>query len=114
MGWLSVIICAVPIYLLYNTGQPILWVLVLLNVFVNFWSYGIMHNHAVRSSSDKIKRLQENLALEGRLDAEKQREIDRIPLTMDLQAVPNWLTNLNMVTTLIGLVFLGYGVWLLL
>jgi hypothetical protein len=114
VGWLSFLICAVPIYLLYNTGRPIFWVLVLINAIANLWSYGVMHNYAVQSSAEKIKRLRENLALEGRLDAEKEREIDRLKLNMNLHAVPGWLTTVNMITLLIGIGFLGYGIWLLL
>jgi hypothetical protein len=114
VGWLSFLICAVPIYLLYNTGRPILWVIVLVNAVANLWSYGVMHNYAVQSSAERIKRLRENLTLEGRLDAEKKREIDRLKLNVNLQAVPGWLTNVNMITFLIGIGFLGYGIWLLL
>lgn len=114
VGWLSVLVCAAPLYLLYNTGRPVLWVLALVNLIANLWSYGVMHNYAVQSSANKIKRLRENLALEGKLDAEKEREIDSLKLNMNLQAVPNWLTTVDMITFLIGIGFLGYGIWLLL
>jgi hypothetical protein len=113
VGWLFFLICAVPLYLLYNTGHPILWGLALLNAIADLWSYGVMHNYAVESSSERIKRLRENLALEGRLDAKKERQIDRLKLDMSLQAVPKWLTTLKMMTFVIGLGFLAYGVWLL-
>ncbi|HEY0048451.1 MAG TPA: hypothetical protein VGB68_04140 [Pyrinomonadaceae bacterium] len=113
MGWLLFIICIAPLYLLYNTGQPIIWVITLVNAIANLWSYGVMHNYAVQSSAKKIKQLQENLALEGRLNNQKQSEIDRQKLDIILQAVPNWLANVNILTFLIGIGFLGYGIWLL-
>ena len=88
MGWLSFLICAVPLYLLYNTDRPVLWVIALINAIANLWSYGVMHNYAVQSSAERIKRLRENLDLEGRLDAEEEREIDGLKPRMNLQAVP--------------------------
>ena len=114
MGWLFFIICAVSVYLLYNIGQPVLWVLALINAIASLWSYGIMHNYAVEESAAKIKRLQENLSLEGRLDEERQAEIDKIKLAKNLQAVPGWLTTMNLLTFVIGFGLLGYGIWLML
>ena len=113
MGWLSFLICAVPVYLLYNTGHRVLWILALVNAIASLWSYGVMHNYAVESSARRIKGLRRNLALEGRLDAQKEREIDRVKLSVNLEAVPNWLSSVNMVTFIIGLVFVVYGTWLL-
>jgi len=113
VGWLSFLICAVPLYLLYNTGHRVLWILALGNAIANLWSYGVMHNYAVESSAGRIKGLQRNLALEGKLDAEKQRQLDGLKLTANLDAVPNWLSTVNMVSSIGGLVFFVYGMWLL-
>ncbi len=113
MGWLSFLICALPLYLLYNTGHRVPWILALVNAIANLWSYGVMHNYAVESSAQRIKGLRRNLAFEGKLDAEKEREIDRLKLTMNSNAVPNWLSSVNMVSFIIGLVFVFYGTWLL-
>jgi len=73
-----------------------------------------LHNYAVESSAERIKGLRRNLALEGKLDAEKEREIDRVKLTVNLQAVPNWLSSVNMISFIIGVKCLVYGIWLLL
>jgi len=113
VGWFSFLISVVPLYLLYNTGHRVLWFLALGSAVANIWSLGVMHNYAVESSAQQIKTLQRNLALEGNLDAEKQRQIDGLKLTVNLNAVPNWLSTLNMVSLTIGLVFLVYGIWLL-
>lgn len=113
MGWLFSLICAVPLYLLFNTGHRVLWILALVNAVANLWSYGVMHNYAVESSAEKIKGLRRNLALEGKLGAEKERQIDKLKLAKDLAAVPNWLSTVDMVTFIIGVVFVAYGTWLL-
>jgi len=114
MGWLAFLICTVPIYLLFNAGHPVLWALAPINAAANLWSYGVMHNYAVESSANKIKRLRENLALEGRLNAEKQMEIDKLKLKVNLKAVPSWLTYIDIVTFIIGLGLLAFGIWILL
>ena len=110
---LSFLICAVAVYLLYNTGHRVVWILTLVNAIASLWSYGVMHNYAVGSSAERIKGLRRNLALEGKLDAEKAREIDRLKLTVNLRAVPSWLSSVNMVSFIIGLVCVVYGTWLL-
>jgi hypothetical protein len=114
VGWLTFLICAVPLYLLYNTGRPILWVMALVNSIANIWSYGVMHNYAAQSPTGRIKLMRENLDLEGRLDDDKERELAKLQPSMNLQAVPGWLTTVNMVTFLIGIGFLCYGIWRLL
>ena len=99
--------------LVYNTGHRLLWILALVNAIASLWSYGVMHNYAVASSAERLKGLRRNLALEG-LDGEKEREIDRLKLTVNLHAVPCWLSSVNMISFIIGVMFLVYGIWLLL
>ena len=78
MGWLSLLVCALPLYLLYNAGHPVLWVLALINAITNLWTFGVMHNYAVKSSPHRIKRLRQNLAIAGKLNVGKEREIDQL------------------------------------
>lgn len=78
--------------------------LALIDAIVNLWSFGVMHNYAVDSSAHRIKALRRNLAVEGKLDAEKERETDQLKLTMNLNAVPNWLSAVNMMSFIAGLV----------
>lgn len=113
MGWSSFLICVVPLYLLYGTGHRVLWILALGNAVANLWSYGVMHNYYVESSAERIKALQRNLALEGKLDEVKQRELDAIKHRADPHAAPNWLSTVNMVSLCIGLLLVAYGFWLL-
>jgi hypothetical protein len=97
MGWLSLLICALPLYLLYNAGHPVLWVLALINAITNVWTFGVMHNYAVKSSAHRIKGLRQNLAVEGKLSVEKQQEIDRLKLIENVNAIPTWLSTVNMI-----------------
>jgi len=81
----------------------------LVNGVVNFWSFGVMHNYALTASSEKIKRLRDNLELAGNLDEEKMSRLNEMENKIDprsVDAVPDWLATTNMLTTLIGLFFL--------
>lgn len=109
MGWLSFLVCALPLYLLYNAGHPVLWVLALINAIANLWTFGVMHNYAVNSSAQRIKDLRRNLVVEGKLDAEKENEIDQLKVTMNLNAVPTWLSTVNMMSFIVGLALAVYG-----
>ena len=112
VGWLSFLICAFPLYLLYNTGHRVLWILALGNAIANLWSYGVMHNYAVESSADRIKTLKRNLALRKVLKRNSDK-VDRLNLTANSKAVPNWLSTVNMISSIVGLGFFVYGIWLL-
>ena len=109
MGWLSFLVCALPLYLFYNAGHPVLWVLTLINAIANLWTFGVMHNYTVNSSAQKLKGLRRNIAVEGKLDADKEREIDQLKLSMNLNAVPTWLSTVNMMSFIVGLAFVVFG-----
>ena len=109
MGWLSLLVCALPLYLFYNAGHRVLWVLALINAITNLWSFGVMHNYAVKSSAQRIKRLRRNLAVDEKLDAEKEREVDQLKLRVNLNAVPTWLSTVNMMSFIAGVTFVVYG-----
>ena len=69
----------------------------------------MMHNYAVKSSAHRIKGLRQNLAVEGKLSVEKQREIDRLKLIVNLNAIPTWLSTVNMISFIAGVVFVVCG-----
>jgi hypothetical protein len=73
----------------------------------------LIHLQIELNSCRKISPL---LAFEGRLDSKKEheQEIDSLTMEMDLLAIPSWLTTVNMITTLVGIIFLCYGIWLIL
>lgn len=110
----SFFICAASVLPLIYTGRPFLSIAALVNAYANLWLYGVMHNYAVLSSAESITPSQENLDSEGKLKAEKEGELNELQPNMNVQAVPSWLTIVNMLTILIGIVFFGYGIWQLL
>jgi hypothetical protein len=102
-GWLGVLVCATPIYLLWGRGQPALLTLAIVNTLLNFWSFGVMHNYAVESSRQRIVQLRDNLVAEGRSQDEVHAVVDRIPLRSNPRLVPNWLARVNLASTIAGL-----------
>jgi hypothetical protein len=50
MGWLSFLIGVVAAYLLYSEGSGALLTASLLLLALNFWTWGVMHNHATESA----------------------------------------------------------------
>ena len=55
MGWFSLLICVIPIFLLYGTGHLVLWTIGIINAVLNFWSFGIMHNYALEATRKKYE-----------------------------------------------------------
>ena len=71
-----------------------------------------MHNYAMGSAKYRWDRIRENMIHEGR-DKEEIERLDRTPIPItsrDANAAPDWLTVLNMVATLMGLILLVWGV----
>lgn len=110
MGWLSFLIAAIPVYLFWSSNHYALVALAVINALVNFWSYGVMHNYAVSSSSQRIKRLRENLQNQEDFTPERQAALDRIPLELDPNAVPDWLAKVNLATTILGVLCIVTGI----
>lgn len=110
MGWLSFLVCLAPVLILFRSGHPVLWMAATANAALNLWSFGVMYNYAVERSAERIRRLRENLMAEGRLDLPAQRRLDSLQVTKDLSAVPSWLTSINMLSAVAGLVLLIWAV----
>lgn len=90
MGWLSVMLSGIAAFLLYRTGHVLLAVLAIAAALGCFWSWGIMHNYAM----DRAKRRRNFTG--GFYDISRK----------EAQAVPDWITWLNMGFSLFGLVLL--------
>ena len=93
MGWLSVLVGVVASVLFYRSEASGLTWLSIGFTIVNFWAYGVMHNHAVESAKRRASYTG------GFYDLTEK----------DLHAVPNRLATVNMVTTvvLVGLLVTG-------
>ena len=91
MGWLGIILSVVAVWLLSDDGW--LWLVAAAVALLEFWSYGIMHNHAVESAK-------EHPGYKGGFYDFNHR---------DLGAVPNWITVVNMVGFVAAVVLLVVG-----
>lgn len=79
-GWISVIVSIIPVYLFWKNGLIILSVIAVVNLLINFWSFGIMHNFYYRARQNRLNKA--------------------------IELVPNWVTMINIATAIIGLVLL--------
>jgi len=94
MGWLSVVICALAAYTQYKLDHTALMILAIIAAVGSFWSWGIMHNYAVEAARRR-------LSYTGRFYDFTEGEVE---------SVPNWITLINMIFSLGGLVLLIVGV----
>ncbi len=110
-GLISVIIAILASIAFYGTGHPILFGISIITVILCFWSWGVMHNYAIKSAKTRWDRMRENMILEAR-PQENIDCIDNTPIhiaSADVNAVPDWLARLNMIFTFIGVVLLIWG-----
>lgn len=94
MGWLPVLISSVAALLLFKTGHTILMVMAVVCIVGCFWSWGVMHNYATEFAKRRPTYSGEFYDLTN----------------SEARAVPNWITVLNIIFTLLGLVLLIMGI----
>lgn len=94
MGWLSVLLSGVAAFLLLRTGHSVLMVIAIVATVGCFWSWGVMHNYAT-----EFAKLRSNYT-GGFYDITKR----------EVEAVPDWITTVNMIFTLVALVLLITGI----
>ena len=92
MGWLGIVLSVVAAWLLRDDGW--LWLVAAAVALLQVWSYGIMHHHAVESAKKRLDYRGGFFDLNDR----------------DMDAVPNWLTIVNMVgfAAAVGLLVAGF------
>jgi len=112
-GWICLIICAVPIYFFYVSNHTVLMIFSIVNTAINFWSFGVMHNYAMKQNSLWSERVRKNRELEeGPLSLEEEIKLRRIGNTLRPEDVPDLLVYINVITTIMGLIlFIAY--WLI-
>lgn len=93
MGWLSVLSSSVAAYLLFASGHTVLMVVAVATAVGSLWSWGVMHNCA----TDAAKRRSDYTG--GFYDFTKQ----------EADAVPNWISFVNMVFSILGVILLIAG-----
>jgi len=94
MGWLSILLSAVAAFLLFRTGHLILMILAIVAAVGGFWSWGIMHNYTTELAKRRPDYTGEFYDITDR----------------EARAVPDWITVVNMVFSLAGLVLLVTGI----
>jgi len=93
MGKFHVGICFIAAVLLFNTGHLYLMTLAIISGIGSFWSWGIMHNYAFEQAAKRRN-------FTGRFYDITPQEAD---------AVPNWITLINMIFSFIGIALLIAG-----
>jgi hypothetical protein len=94
MGCLSVLLAGVAAFLLFRTGHTVLMILAIVVGVGCFWSWGIMHNYATEAAKHRPNYTGGFCDITGR----------------EAQAVPNWISMVNMLFSLAGLVLLVIGI----
>lgn len=105
-GWICFAVCLLPSYFFYKSGHMILMTIAIVNAAINFWSFGIMYNYAVHRNSQWAETIRKNRELEGQLSDEDEDRLNKIGSVMRPEDAPDWLTWINMLTSLVGLIFL--------
>jgi hypothetical protein len=98
MGGVSVLISAIAAFLLFKTGHTVLMIFAIFVSIGCFWSWGVMHNFATESA--KRRRNYRG----GFHDITRQ----------EAESVPNWIAGINMGFSLIGLMLLANGIFMML
>lgn len=81
MGWLGVLMSGVAAWLLWDNG--IIWIVCAIGVgLTQFWSWGVMHNHAVMAARNRK-------SYSGKFYDFTRDELD---------TAPNWVTAVNIVS----------------
>jgi hypothetical protein len=114
---LTLLLALAPPLLFYGTGHPYLFWISASAGIVNLWSFGVMHNFAYGLAKQRHTRLLQNMESERRSDGDIARA-KALPVRMteaDAESVPNWITVVNFVATVmvVGLLICGLAIRLL-
>ena len=105
-GWVSVSINILVIYSFYRLGNTTLIVVSAINAVIGFWSFRVMHNYGSFAMRSKANRLEENLKAENRLDDESVNKLNELRTKIDINAVPDWITDINLGSFVITVIML--------
>lgn len=90
MGWIHIVISGIAIFLFWKAQSHLLMIISIFVLIGTFWSYGVMHNFATEAAKKRNSYTGEFYDFtEG-----------------ELQVVPNWITTINMIMSLIGIILL--------
>ena len=110
-GIINAVIGIVAAVLLYRNQQTFVLCLCVFSIGVSIWSYGVMHNYTMDLAKERVSTLRRNMEYEG-MDISEIKRADYLPLhptEKEINAVPNWLSLINMFSAGFNVVFLIYG-----
>lgn len=111
-GMISVLISILAAVSFFNTGHTLIFWICIFNLVLSIWSWGVMHNFAIRSAKSRMDKIRENMIQDGRSSEEIGR-LDKSPIHLsnyDIIAVPDWLTRINILVTFCGFGLLIWGI----
>jgi hypothetical protein len=110
-GIINFLIGIIASLLLYFSGNNILFWISTGFTFALFWSWGIMHNFAYNAARKRRNRLKENKIREGAPPEIIQKiENSKIIINQaDLNQVPNYISSINILLSIIEIIFLIIG-----
>jgi hypothetical protein len=97
MGWLSGVISVGAAFLLFRTGHTTLMIVAIFSAVGCFWSWGIMHNYATNLAKRRSNYTGGFYDITNR----------------ETQGVPDWISILNMLFSVSGLILLITGIVLI-
>jgi hypothetical protein len=111
-GLINVIVCILAAAAFYGTRHTVLFSISIAAGLIALWSWGVMHNFATASAKRRRQIILERMRYAGRPEEECAALDSRVinPNAADMDSIPNWLTLVNMLTTLVGIVLFFWGV----
>ncbi|WP_043807903.1 hypothetical protein [Desulfatibacillum aliphaticivorans] len=111
-GWIGTLIGGLSVVSFYGTGHKVLfWISVTATILI-FWSWGIMHNFAMKSAKFRWDLARKIMIHEER-PIQEIEEMDRTPIPItsaDLDAVPDMLAIFNFFANVVGAGLLVCGI----
>ncbi|HHV61437.1 MAG TPA: hypothetical protein GXX51_02200 [Firmicutes bacterium] len=94
MGWFCVLLSGIAPFLMFKMGHTLMMIFAIIAAVGCFWSWGVMHNYA----TELAKRRWNYTG--GFYDITPE----------EAQAVPDWITWINMGFTFMGVILLIIGI----
>lgn len=111
-GKISLIIGILTTLILYWVDSNLVWFSFGTTILI-FWTFGIMHNYAMNWARSKRENILRNKLLEG-CSAEEIQKVKDLPINInkgDLNIVPDWLSMLNLIFSLIIYILLLVAIY---
>jgi hypothetical protein len=78
----------------------------IINAVINLWSFGIMHNYAIRNNSEFAETVRKNReSEEGALSLDNKKKLLKIANKLRPEDIPDWLVYLNIITVFLAVIF---------